>query len=86
MLKRADTFIPVIDYDDILTVLNGETTPVYDADGQVTGNERYNRTKEREQDAENYGDSCSKVLITYVSGSTTSSTATPTAKFIVIYE
>lgn len=208
--KYADTFMSAIDYDDILSVLNGETTPVYDEEGRLIANETYNWTKEREQDAEhyyqkyvydfrypkpsiinavsggtdpdeadlskywvtggnvtgissrafmvnimqvltdenmlyvtrdgfdesgnlnennymelkvssstkivrydkdkkeftpyaqgtestaltvqdlkdaqNYGDACSKALITYVSGSTTSSTATPTAKFIVIYE
>lgn len=38
------------------------------------------------KDAENYGSSCSKVLLTYVSGSKSSSTSNPTAKFIVIYE
>ncbi|MCH5211940.1 MAG: S-layer homology domain-containing protein [Oscillospiraceae bacterium] len=36
--------------------------------------------------ANDYGTSCSKVLVTYVSGSTSSSSAVPTAKFIVIYE
>lgn len=36
--------------------------------------------------AVNYGDTCSKIMVTYVSGTTTSSTSTPTAKFIVIYE
>lgn len=36
--------------------------------------------------AEDYGDGCSKILLTYVSGSTSSSSATPTAKFIVIYQ
>lgn len=36
------------------------------------------------KESKNYGQECSKILITYVS-STTSSTAAPTAKFIVIY-
>ncbi|MGN0183112.1 MAG: S-layer homology domain-containing protein [Candidatus Ornithomonoglobus sp.] len=36
--------------------------------------------------AEDYGDGCSKILLTYVSGSKTTSSATPTAKFIVIYQ
>lgn len=37
--------------------------------------------------ADDYGDGCSKILLTYVSGSTSSNyTTTPTAKFIVIYQ
>ncbi|MGN0163236.1 MAG: S-layer homology domain-containing protein [Candidatus Ornithomonoglobus sp.] len=36
--------------------------------------------------AEDYGDGCSKILLTYVSGTTTSSSSAPTAKFIVIYQ
>ncbi len=38
------------------------------------------------RDAMYYGSDCSKVLITYVSSTTNSSSVTPTAKFIVIYE
>lgn len=33
-----------------------------------------------------YGDDCSKVLITYVSSTTSASSTTPTARFIVIYQ
>lgn len=36
--------------------------------------------------AEDYGDACSKILVTYVSASTNDSSSTPTAKFIVIYQ
>lgn len=38
------------------------------------------------QDAVYYGADCSKVLITYVSSTTNSSSVTPTARFIVIYD
>ena len=39
------------------------------------------------KDAKNYGSGCSKILLTYASSSlTASSSTTPTAKFIVIYE
>ena len=38
------------------------------------------------KEANNFGMDCSKVLITYVSSTTSSSSVTPTAKFIVIYD
>ena len=61
----------------------------YDADEDeftpyVKGTESTALTVNDLKDAENYGMNCSKVLITYVTGSGSSS-ASPTAKFIVIY-
>ncbi len=52
--KHADAFIQAIDYDDVLNILNGESTAVYDENGDLKGYETYNWTKEREQDAEHY--------------------------------
>jgi hypothetical protein len=52
--KHADSIIKAIDYDDIQKILNGETTTVYDEDGNVTGYETYNWTKEQEQTSDNY--------------------------------
>lgn len=63
----------------------------YDADEKeftpyARGTESTALTVQDLRGANDYGTSCSKVLVTYVSSSTSSSSATPTAKFIVIYE
>ena len=38
------------------------------------------------KEARNFGSDCSKVLVTYTSSTSSSSTVTPTARFIVIYD
>lgn len=63
----------------------------YDAETEkftpyAAGTERTPITVDDLKDAVNYGTNCSKIAVTYVSGNRNTSTATPTAKFIVIYE
>lgn len=77
---------------DYMEIKTSSATKIvrYDADEKefspyVKGSDKTLLTVNDLKDAENYGSSCSKVLVTYVSGTTSSSTATPTAKFIVIY-
>ena len=82
-------FLDDSDYTEI-KVSSSTKIVRYDSDEEeftpyVKGTDSTTLTINDLKDAENYGSSCSKVLITYVSGSRTKSTTNPTAKFIVIY-
>ncbi|MBQ3425526.1 MAG: S-layer homology domain-containing protein [Clostridia bacterium] len=82
----------LLNENDFIQIKTSSSTKVvrYDKDEKeftpyVRGTEKTALTVKDLKDAENYGINCSKVLVTYVSGSTSKSTSTPTAKFIVIY-
>ncbi len=82
----------ILNEDDYLEVKVSSSTKIlrYDAEEEeftpyVKGTDSTALTVNDLKGSENYGVNCSKVLITYVSGSTSGSTASPTAKFIIIY-
>ena len=82
----------ILNDSDYMEIKTSSSTKIvrYDADEEeftpyVKGTESTALTVNDLKDAENYGSSCSKVLITYVSKSKSSSTSNPTANFIVIY-
>ena len=83
----------VIDDSDYLEIkVNSSTRYIrYDSDTEeftpyALGTEDTKITLNDLRPAEFYGSDCSKILVTYVYTSSSSSTATPTAKFIVIYQ
>lgn len=83
----------LLNEDNYMEIKTSSSTKVirYDADDDkftpyVKGSESTTLGVQDLKDAENYGSGCSKILLTYVSGSTSHSTSSPTAKFIVIYE
>ena len=82
----------ILNEDNYMEIKVSSSTKIlrYDADEEeftpyVKGSESTALTVNDLKDSENYGINCSKALITYVSSSTSASTASPTAKFIVIY-
>lgn len=82
-----------IDDSDYLEIKTNSSTRYirYDADTQeftpyVAGTENTKITLNDLKPSEFYGSGCSKILVTYVYTSSTPSTASPTAKFIIIYE
>lgn len=63
----------------------------YDSDKEeftpyAEGTDNTNITLTDLKEARNFGADCSKVLVTYTSSTSSSSTVTPTARFIVIYD
>lgn len=78
--------------DEYLEIKVSSSTKIlrYDADEEeftpyVKGSDSTALKVEDLKGSENYGINCSKVLITYVSSGTGTSSTSPTAKFIVIY-
>ncbi len=80
------------DSDYIEIRYNKSTTKIlrYDSNEEeftpyAEGTEKTLLTLQDLKQAQDYGQSCSKILVTYVTG-VTSSSASPTARFIIIYE